>query len=134
MKLYLVEYTTGSTVKNMIVRAKNHIEAETQVKVSVIANIYDDNFQENTIGKVYFNVKDIFGNNHKEVEIIRVYENTASIRDVSTGLTWIVRKRELGLEETNPNNKYPGHFDYRKTKRQWKGKEQQLVDMVRSYN
>ena len=91
MKLYLVEYTTGSTVKNMIVRAKNHIEAETQVKVSVIANIYDDNFQENTMGKVYFNVKDIFGNNHKEVEIIRVYENTASIRDVSTGLTWIVR-------------------------------------------
>ena len=134
MKLYLVEYTTGSTVKNMIVRAKNHIEAETQVKVSVIANVYDDNFQENTMGKVYFNVKDIFGNNHKEVEIIRVYENTASIRDVSTGLTWIVRKRELGLEETNPNNKYPGHFDYRKTKRQWKGKEQQLVDMVRSYN
>ena len=44
MKLYLVEYTTGSTVKNMIVRAKNHIEAETQVKVSVIANIHDDNF------------------------------------------------------------------------------------------
>lgn len=39
------------------------------------------------MGKVYFNVKDIFGNNHKEVEIIRVYENTASIRDVSTGLT-----------------------------------------------
>ena len=28
----------------MIVRAKNHIEAETQVKVSVIANIHDDNF------------------------------------------------------------------------------------------
>ncbi|OQR15929.1 hypothetical protein B6U43_02625 [Ligilactobacillus salivarius] len=86
------------------------------------------------MGKVHFNIKDIFGNNHKEVEIIRVYENTASIRDVSTGLTWIVRKRELGLEETNPNNKYPGHFDYQKTKRQWKGREQQLVDMVRSYN
>ena len=85
-------------------------------------------------GKVFFNVKDIFGNNHKEVEIIRIYENTASILDVNTNLTWVVRKRELGLEETNPNNKYPGHFDYRKTKRQWKGKEQQLVDMVRSYN
>ena len=85
-------------------------------------------------GKVFFNVKDIFGNNHKEVEIIRIYENTASILDVNTNLTWVVRKRELGLEETNPNNKYPGHFDYRKTKRQWKGKEQKLVDMVRSYN
>lgn len=24
------------------------------------------------MGKVYFNVKDIFGNNHKEVEVIRV--------------------------------------------------------------
>ena len=53
---------------------------------------------------------------------------------MNSNLTWIVRKHELGLEETNPNNKYPGHFDYRKTKRQWKGKEQQLVDMVRSYN
>ena len=84
--------------------------------------------------KVHFNVKDIFGNNHKEVEIIRVYENTASILDVNTNLTWIVRKHELGLEETNPNHKYPGHFDYRKTKRQWKDKEQQLVNMVRSYN
>lgn len=86
------------------------------------------------MGKAYFNVKDIFGNNHKEVEIIKVYENTASILDVNTNLTWIVRKRELGLEETNPNHKYPGRFDYRKTKRQWKGKEQQLVDMVRNYN
>ena len=86
------------------------------------------------MGKVHFNVKDIFVNNHKEVEVIRVYENTASILDVNTNLTWIVRKRELGLEETNPNNKYPGHFDYRKTKRQWKGREQQLVDMVRNYN
>lgn len=53
---------------------------------------------------------------------------------MNTNLTWIVRKHELGLEETNPNHKYPGHFDYRKTKRQWTGKEQQLVDMVRSYN
>ena len=86
------------------------------------------------MGKVHFNVKDIFGNNHKEVEIIKVYENTASILDVNTNLTWIVRKRELGLEETSPNHKYPGHFDYRKTKRQWKGKEQQLVNMVRNYN
>lgn len=44
MKLYLVEYTVGSVIKNMIVRAKNYMEAETQVNVSVIANIYDDNF------------------------------------------------------------------------------------------
>lgn len=44
MKLYLVEYTVDSVVRNMIVRAKNHIEAETQVKVSVIANIHNDNF------------------------------------------------------------------------------------------
>ena len=44
MKLYLVEYTVGSVIKNMIVRAKDHNEAETQVKVSVISNIHDDNF------------------------------------------------------------------------------------------
>ena len=84
------------------------------------------------MGKAYFNVKDIFGNNHKEVEVIRVYENTASILDVNTNLTWIVRKHELGLEETNPNNKYPGHFDYRKTKRQWKGKHEKLINTIRS--
>ena len=77
------------------------------------------------------NVRNFF---NKDLEIIRVYENTASILDVNTNLTWIVRKHELGLEETNPNHKYPGHFDYRKTKRQWKDKEQQLVNMVRSYN
>ena len=44
MKLYLVEYTAENVVRNMIVRAKNYMEAETQVKVSVIANIHDDNF------------------------------------------------------------------------------------------
>ena len=44
MKLYLVEYFINKKLHNMIVRAKNHIEAETQVKVSVIANIHDDNF------------------------------------------------------------------------------------------
>ncbi len=44
MKLYLVEYTVDSVIKNMIVRAKNYMEAETQVNVSVIANIHDDNF------------------------------------------------------------------------------------------
>lgn len=44
MKLYLVEYTVSSVIRNMIVRAKDHNAAETQVKVSVIANIHDDNF------------------------------------------------------------------------------------------
>lgn len=44
MKLYLVEYFINNKLHNMIVRAKNHAAAETQVKVSVIANIYDDNF------------------------------------------------------------------------------------------
>ncbi|MYY64062.1 hypothetical protein FYL25_01180 [Lactobacillus salivarius] len=44
MKLYLVEYTVDSVIKNMIVRAKNYMEAETQVNVSVIAKITDDNF------------------------------------------------------------------------------------------
>lgn len=44
MKLYLVEYTVDSVIKNMIVRAKNHDAAENQVKVSMIARITDDNF------------------------------------------------------------------------------------------
>lgn len=83
-------------------------------------------------GKVFFNVEDPFGYKHEEVEVLAIYENTAAVRDVKTNLTWIVRKRELGLEETNPNHKYPGHFDYRKTKRQWKGKQEQLIDTIRS--
>lgn len=44
MKLYLVEYTVGSVVKNMIVRAKDHDAAEIQVQVSAIANIHEDNY------------------------------------------------------------------------------------------
>lgn len=44
MKLYLVEYTVDSVIKNMIVRAKDHNEAETQVKVSMIAKIMEDNY------------------------------------------------------------------------------------------
>ena len=44
MKLYLVEYFINNRLHNMIVRAKNYMEAETQVNVSMIANIHDDNF------------------------------------------------------------------------------------------
>lgn len=44
MKLYLVEYTVGSVIKNMIVRAKDHNAAENQVKISMIAKITADNF------------------------------------------------------------------------------------------
>lgn len=44
MKLYLVEYTVGSVIRNMIVRAKNHDAAENQVEVSMIAKITADNF------------------------------------------------------------------------------------------
>lgn len=44
MKLYLVEYTVDSVIKNMIVRAKNYMEAETQVKISMIAKITEDNY------------------------------------------------------------------------------------------
>ena len=44
MKLYLVEYFINNKLHNMIVKAKDHKAAENQVKVSVIANIHDDNF------------------------------------------------------------------------------------------
>ena len=44
MKLYLVEYFINNKLHNMIVRAKNYNAAETQVKVSVIANIHEDNY------------------------------------------------------------------------------------------
>ena len=44
MKLYLVEYFINDKLYNMIVRAKDHNAAETQVKVSAIANIHEDNY------------------------------------------------------------------------------------------
>lgn len=44
MKLYLVEYFINNKLHNMIVRAKDHNSAETQVKVSAIANIHEDNY------------------------------------------------------------------------------------------
>ena len=44
MKIYLVEYFINNKLHNMIVRAKNYNAAETQVKVSVIAKIHDENF------------------------------------------------------------------------------------------
>lgn len=44
MKLYLVEYFINNKLHNMIVRAKDHNEAETQVKVSMMAKITADNF------------------------------------------------------------------------------------------
>lgn len=83
-------------------------------------------------GKVFFNVEDSFGYKHREVEVLAIYENTAAVRDVKTGLTWTIRKRELGLKETGKLHKHHGHFDYRKTKRQWKGKQEQLINTIRS--
>lgn len=83
-------------------------------------------------GKVFFNVEDSFGYKHREVEVLAIYENTAAVCDVKTGLTWTIRKRELGLKETGKLHKHHGHFDYRKTKRQWKGKQEQLINTIRS--
>ena len=83
-------------------------------------------------GKVFFNVEDPFGYKHREVEVLAIYENTAAVRDVKTGLTWTIRKRELGLKETGKLHKHHGHFDYQKTKRQWKGKQEQLINTIRS--
>lgn len=97
-----------------------------------VRNNRDDSHIYDYKGKVFFDVNDPFGYPHHEVEVIGVYDRTASVRDTKTNMTWIVRKNELGLEETNPNNKYPGHFDYRKTKRQWKGKQEQLINTIRS--
>lgn len=44
MKLYLVEYIADNIIRNMLVRAKDYNAAETQVKVSMIAKIIEDNY------------------------------------------------------------------------------------------
>lgn len=44
MKLYLVEYIADNIIRNMLVRAKDYNAAETQVKVSMIVKIIEDNY------------------------------------------------------------------------------------------
>lgn len=82
-------------------------------------------------GKVFFDVEDPFGYPHHEVEVIGVYDNTASVRDTKTNMTWVVRKNELGLKETNKSKKFE-HFDYEECKKKWKGKHNKLINTIRN--
>lgn len=97
-----------------------------------VRNNRDDSHIYDYKGKVFFDVNDPFGYPHHEVEVIGVYDRTASVRDTKTNMTWVVRKNELGLKEAKSNHKYPGHFDYRKTKRQWKGKHEKLINTIKN--
>ncbi|MYV14844.1 hypothetical protein [Ligilactobacillus salivarius] len=85
-------------------------------------------------GKVFFDVEDPFGYQHHEVEVIGVYDRTASVRDTETNMTWTVRKNELGLKEKKQAHKYPYHFNYKECKRKWKGKQDKLINTVKSYS
>ena len=47
-------------------------------------------------------------------------------------MTWIVRKSELGLQEKKRVHSYPYHFNYKACKREWKDRQEQLIDKIRS--
>lgn len=95
-----------------------------------IRNNRDDSHIYDYKGKVFFNVEDPFGYPHHEVEVIGVYDRTASVRDVETGMTWTVRKNELGLKEAK-SKKYE-HFDYKACKKKWKGKHEKLINTIKN--
>lgn len=82
----------------------------------------------------FFDVEDPFGYPHHEVEVIGVYDRTASVRDTKTNMTWTVRKNELGLKEKKQAHKYPYHFNYKECKRKWKEKQDKLINTVKSYS
>ncbi|MBZ2405138.1 hypothetical protein [Liquorilactobacillus hordei] len=69
-------------------------------------------------GNVLFNVVDIFGNQHEECRVTEVYRNTVAILDIDRHTSWIVHKKDLGLEmeAPNPKNWANSHFDLATTK------------------
>ncbi|MGE9831566.1 hypothetical protein [Ligilactobacillus salivarius] len=99
-----------------------------------VRNNRDDSHIYDYKGRIFFNVEDPFGYPHHEVEVIGVYDRTASVRDTKTGMTWVVFKKELGLKEKKQAHKYPYHFNRRDCKRKWKGKQDKLINTIKSYS
>lgn len=99
-----------------------------------VRNNRDDSHIYDYKGRIFFDVEDPFGYPHHEVEVIGVYDRTASVRDTKTNMTWTVRKNELGLKEKKHVHKYPYHFNYKECKRKWKGKQDKLINTVKSYS
>lgn len=50
------------------------------------------------MGKAHFNVEDIYGNRHREVETIREMDNTLLVFDVDDHETYTIRKRRCRYE------------------------------------
>ena len=88
-----------------------------------VRNNRDDSHIYDYKGRIFF-----------DVEVIGVYDRTASVRDTKTGMTWTVFKKELGLKEKKQAHKYPYHFNRRDCKRKWKGKQDKLINTIKSYS
>lgn len=52
-----------------------------------VRNNRDDSHIYDYKGRIFFDVEDPFGYPHHEVEVIGVYDRTASVRDTKTGMT-----------------------------------------------
>lgn len=68
-------------------------------------------------GNILFNVVDIFGNQHEECRVTEVYKNTVAVLDTDKQTSWIIHKKDLGLEMEAPNVRTELKFDLKESKR-----------------
>lgn len=67
-------------------------------------------------GNMLFQVVDIFGNKHEKCRVTEVYRNTLAILDIDKQTSWIVHKKDLGLEMEDPSKKAESKFDLEESK------------------
>lgn len=71
------------------------------------------------MGKAYFNVEDIYGNRHREVETIREMDNTVLVFDIDDHETYTIRKEDVGMKLNRPAIRRE-KFNLSQNKRIWR--------------
>lgn len=84
------------------------------------------------MGKVYFNVEDIYGNDHREVETIREMDNTILVFDVDDHETYTIRKEDVGMKLNRPAIRRE-KFNLSQNKRIWRNRQKELKDIRYKY-
>ena len=84
------------------------------------------------MGKAYFNVEDIYGNGHREVETIREMDNTLLVFDVDDHETYTIRKEDVGMKLNRPAIRRE-KFNLAQNKRIWRNRQKELKDIRYKY-
>ena len=84
------------------------------------------------MGKVYFNVEDIYGNEHREAETIRELNNTILVLDVDDHETYTIRKEDVGMKLDNPAVRRE-RFNLSQNKRIWRNRQKELKEIRYKY-